>query len=242
MSNATSVHPEEVLNAILAKGNRRDKEEKLRKLYQLCSNEYSRHSQEARDLSIANMARTAESHGLFKARTIYNKQSEDYVALIRAWDAYNGPKASKLIKKQLMPVEKYAFLKKIDDPAIRSLCYMGLIERDKLRVELNMLKSITVVPIDMRPLGAEIAKGSTNVAIIEPVALLTDSERKALTAAIDPKNLAQRKWRLGDTGEVLDDRERFIFNPGFATAVTKILGNSDKRELEINGIKGKKIT
>lgn len=238
MLNTTSVHPDEVLMAILAKGNRRDKEEKLRKLHQLCSDEYSRHSQEARDLSIANMARAAESHGLFKSRTIYNKQSEDYVALIRAWEAYNGPKASKVIKKQLLPVEKYAFLKKIDDPAIRSLCHMALIERDKIRVELNMLKSITVVPIDMRPLGADIAKGSINVAIIEPAAQLTDSERKALIAAIDPKNLARRKWRLGDTGEVLDERGRFIFNPGFATAIMKILGKSDKPALEVKGIKG----
>lgn len=239
MPNETSVHPDEVLTAILAKGNRRDKEEKLRKLHQLCFDEYSRHSQEARDLSLANMARTAESHGLFKSRTIYNKQSEDYVALIRAWEAYNGPKASKVRKKQLSPVEKYAFLKKIDDPAIRSLCHMALIERDKIRVELNMLKSITVIPIDMRPLGAEIVKGSTNVAIIESAAQLTDSERKALTAAIDPRNLAQRKWRLGDTGEVLDERQRFIFNPGFATAIIKILGNSDT---PTRGIKGRKIS
>ncbi len=224
MSNTGAVHPDEVLAAIIAKGNRRDKEEKLRKLHQLCSVEYSRHSQEVRDLSIANMARTAESHGLFKSRTIYNKQSEDYVALIKAWEAYNGPKAFKENKKQLLPSERYAFLKKIDDPAVRGLCHMALIERDKLRVELNMLKSITVVPIDMRPLGAEIAKGASNVAIIEPVAQLTDSERRALTAAIDPKNLAQRKWRLGDTGEVMDERERFVFNPGFATAIKKILG------------------
>ena len=70
----TDVHPDEVLKAILDKGNRRDKEEKLRKIHELCSLEYSRHSQGARDLSIANMARVAESHGLFKARTIYNKQ------------------------------------------------------------------------------------------------------------------------------------------------------------------------
>ena len=97
----TDVHPDEVLKAILDKGNRRDKEEKLRKIHELCSLEYSRHSQGARDLSIANMARVAESHGLFKARTIYNKQSEDYAALIKAWEAYNGPKPSKAVKAQL---------------------------------------------------------------------------------------------------------------------------------------------
>lgn len=150
----TDVHPDEVLKAILDKGNRRDKEEKLRKIHELCSLEYSRHSQGARDLSIANMARVAESHGLFKARTIYNKQSEDYAALIKAWEAYNGPKPSKAVKAQLAPADKHAFLKKIEDPAVRSLCQMAIIERDKIRAELNMLKSVTVVPIDMRPLGS----------------------------------------------------------------------------------------
>ncbi|MDA8256805.1 MAG: gamma-mobile-trio protein GmtX [Betaproteobacteria bacterium] len=234
-----SIHPDEVLKAILAKGNRRDKEEKLRKLHELCSLEYSRNSQGARDLSIANMARIAESHSLFKARTIYNKQSEDYAALIRAWESYNGPKPSKAIKDQFVPTDKHAFLKKIEDPAIRSVCQMAIIERDKIRAELNMLKSVTVVPIDMRPLGAEIAKGATNVALIEPAAQLTDSERNALTAAIDPKSLAQLKLRIGDTGEIVDERGRFVFNPGFATAISKILGKSNDMPMPV--VKSKRV-
>lgn len=227
MTTTYLIHPDEVLKALLAKGNRRDKEAKLQKLHELCSLEYSRHSQGARDLSLANMSRIAESHGLFKARAIYNKQSEDYAALIKAWEAHNGPKASKLIKEQTAPPDKYAFLKKIEDPAIRSLCQMALIERDKLRAELNMLKAKTQVIVDMRPLGAGIAKGTSNVAVIEPAALLTDSERNALIAAIDQKTLSQRKWRLGETGEVLDERDRFIFNPGFATGIAKILGRAN---------------
>lgn len=233
---ATSVvHPDEVLKALLAKGNRRDKVEKLRKLHELCALEYSRHSHGARDLSLANMAKVAESHGLFKVRTIYNRQSADYAALINAWEAYNGPKESKLIKKKTVSADKHAFLKKIEDPAIRSLCQMALIERDKIRAELNLLKSKTVVPIDMRPLGAEIAKGSGNVAVIETAARLTDSERNALVAAIDPKTLSLRKWRLGDTGEVLDERDRFVFMPGFATAIAKILGKKNLLSIERKG-------
>ncbi len=223
-------HPDEVLKAIIAKGNRSDKVEKLQKLHELCSQEYSRNSQGGRDLSIANMARIADSHGLFKARTIYNKASEDYSALIKAWETYNGPKHSKLIKVQQRASEdKYAYLKKIEDPAIRSLCQMAIAERDKLRKELNLLKSNYVVPIDNRPLGAEIVKGSTNVAIIETAAQLTDSERTALTEAIDSKWLAQHKLRLGDTGEIIDERERFIFKPGFATAIGKVLGRKNTK-------------
>lgn len=224
MAMSCAVHPDEVLMGLLAKGNRRDKDERLRKLHELCALEYSRHSQGARDLSLANMSKVAESHDLFRARTIYNAQSADYAALIQAWEAYNGPKESKLTKQQSETVDKHAFLKKIEDPAIRSLCQTALIERDKIRAELNMLKAKMHVIVDMRPLGAQISKGSSHVAVIEPAAQLNDSERNALTAAIDPKTLAQRRWRLGETGEVLDERDRFVFMPGFATGIAKILG------------------
>jgi predicted DNA binding protein len=232
------LHPDEVLKAILAKGNRSDKVEKLQKLHELCSKEYSGSSQGARDLSIANMARIADSHGLFKARTIYNKPSEDYAALIKAWETYNGPKLSSLVKVQRSASEdKYAYLKKIEDPAIRSLCQMAIAERDKLRNELNLLKSTYVAKIDNRPLGAEIVKGSTNVAIIETAAQLTDSERTALTEAIDSKCLAQHKLRLGDTGEIIDERGRFVFKPGFATAIAKVLGRKNtKPALEVKPV------
>lgn len=223
----TGTHPDEVLKAIIAKGNRSDKVVKLQKLHELCSQEYSRNSQGGRDLSIANMARIAETHRLFKARTIYNKPSEDYSALIKAWETYNGPKLSKLIKVQHTSQDKYAFLKKIEDPAIRSLCHMAMIERDKLRQELNMLKSTYVAPIDNRPLGAEIVKGSKDVVVIEAAAQLTDSERRALTDAIDAKSLAQHKLSLGDTGEIKDAQGRFIFNPGFATGIAKVLGRKN---------------
>ncbi|MCM2308937.1 MAG: gamma-mobile-trio protein GmtX [Sulfuritalea sp.] len=234
---SVSVHPDEVFQAILAKGHRKDKEEKLRKLHELCAVEYSRHSQGARDLSLGNMARISESHGLFKARVIYNTQSEDYAALIKAWEAYNGPKKSKVIREQLAPADKHAFLKKIEDPAIRSLCHMALIERDKIKAELNMLKSKTEVIINMRPLGAEIAKGSSNVAVIEMAAQLTDSERKALEAAIDPKNLGKREWTIGEAGEVNDKHGRFVFFPGFVTAIAKILGKPGTSLIEVKGEK-----
>jgi len=219
-----TVHPEEVLKALLAKGNRQDKVEKLNKVYELCGLEYSRNSQGARDFSLANISKLLESQGLFKARTIYTTQSADYVALIDAWKAYNGTKESKQIKKQVTQDDKYAFLKQIEDPAIRCLCQIAVVERDKLKAELNLLKSKTEVIVDMRPLGAEIPKGDNNNVVIQAWAQLTDSERNALVAAIDPKTLALRKWRLGNTGEILDERDRFVFMPGFATAIAKMIG------------------
>ncbi len=169
----STIHPDTVFEALLAKGNRKDKEGKLRKLHEICSIEYSRHSQGARDLSVANISKLAESHGLFKARTIYNSQSSDYVELIDSWKAFNGPKENNYPKKQTDSKNRYSFLQKIDDPSVRSLCQMALIERDKLKAELNLLKSQTQVIVDMRPLGAEVVQGTGNSAVVEAVDQLT---------------------------------------------------------------------
>lgn len=226
-----SIHPSIVLKALLEKKCRRDKVATLQKLHELCSIEFSRRGSAARDLSAANMARVAESHGLFKARTIYNKQSEDYVALIQAWEAYSGPITPKTEKKAPPSSEdKYSFLKKIDDPVVRSLCQIALLERDRLKEEVNMLKGTSVWTIDMRPLGAKIENGSEHMAVIEMAAQLTDSERNALNAAIDPASISKRKWQLGELGEILDERGRCIFRPGFASAIEKILGTSCGRK------------
>lgn len=216
-------HPNQILEALLSKGVRRDKQDKLKKLNELCSLEYKRHSQGARDLSLANMSKAAEIHGLFKARTIYNAQSEDYATLIKAWEKYNGPKESGKISEQRSASEKYEILRKIEDPAIRSLCQIAFAERDRLKAELNLLKSKTQLIVDMRPLGAESLKGKNDIAILEPVARLTDSEKNSLINAISTQFLYGRKWRIGDAGEILDDRGRFVFLPGFVTAIKKII-------------------
>lgn len=216
-------HPDELLKALVSKQSRRDKREKLVKLHDLCAAEYRRHSQGARDLSLANMSKIAESNGLFTARTIYNVQSADYVTLIKAWDAYNGPKQARPGRVETHGIEKYAFLKKIEDPAVRSLCQIAFAERDKLKGEVNLLKSKTVISVDMRPLAGQARTTSVEIASNSSAPALTDSERDALNAAIDRTRLEAKGWRLGETGEVLDERGRFVFNPGFATGITKLL-------------------
>lgn len=231
MTNS-SVHPDQVLQALIDKGNRKDKDTKLRKLHELCMMEYNRNSQGARDLSVAYISRLAESHGLFKARTIYNKQSEDYAALIAAWREYNGPKAVKVRKAadaEQKAIRKYDFLSKISDPAARSICQMALIQRDKLKSELDQLKGQTELYVDMRPLGAQIATDGNNrgLPVLTMAAQLTDSERTALEEVISETFLASRKWKAGDAGEVVDERERFVFKPGFISAVQKVLGKTD---------------
>jgi hypothetical protein len=225
MINKDNLNPDDVLDALLAKGNRSDKNEKLRKLHELCKLEFNR-TENLRDLSMANMSRIAESNGLFKARTIYNAQSADYATLIKFWEGHSGPVKVQILRKQTASTDKYAFLQNIEDPAIRSLCQIALIERDKLRTELNLLKAKFEVIVDMRPPGTQL-KALNSLTVIETFAQLTDSERNALMTAIDSKTLAKRHWRIGETGEVIDDRNRFVFMPGFATGIEKVLGKAN---------------
>jgi hypothetical protein len=217
-------HPDEVLRAILATGKRSDKAEKLRKLNELCATEYNRHSQGARDFTLANIARIAEIHGLFMAKSIYTNQSKDYAALVKAWEAYNGPKQSALVRQQQPQSDKYEFLERIEDPAVRALCHMGLVERDRLKVELNLCKSMTEVTVDLRKLDAKSSPSDSNVAIVEVGAQLTEKERKALTAAIDPKVLAKEGWQIGRAGCIETKNGRMVQLPGYATAIARILG------------------
>ncbi|MES2188480.1 MAG: gamma-mobile-trio protein GmtX [Pseudomonadota bacterium] len=216
-------HPDDVLSALLEKGFRSDKVEKLKRLHELCAAEYGQRRPGLRDFSIAHVARLAEKAGLFKAKTMYNKQSSDYVVLVASWERYTGPTPAKH-KKDIPLREKYDFVLKIEDPAIRTLVQLALTQRDKLKVQLDTLKSQANITLDLRPLGTFPVKGSKPSTIERP-AQLTESERGALLQAISPEFIQSQNWHIGESGEVRASNGRFVFDPGFATAIRKILGN-----------------
>ncbi len=220
-----SIQPEEVLKTLLSKQHRRDKEDKLQRLHKLCSLEYGRGANR-RDLSLSNMSKIAESDGLFRARTIYNVQSEDYRTLIHAWDSFTGKSPEKIASRKIEGHKRYDFLQKIEDPAVRSLCQIGLMERDKFLAELNMVKSETEIVIDMRPAASIPPNTGADLLPFADILNLTESELRSLESAIDPSTWSERQWRLGTAGEVVDRHERFIFLPGFVTAISKILGRA----------------
>lgn len=222
--SAAGVHPDEILKALLDKGCRSDKADKLKKLHDLCAQEYGQRREGMRDFSVAHIARLAEEKGLFKVKTIYNKQSADYVALISSWGGHAGPLSLKQ-KKEVLVRDKYDFVWKIEDPAVRTLVQLALTQRDKLKTQLDLLKSQTNITVDMRPLGATIAKGSF-VPLVEVSAQLTDSERITLEIAISPEFIRSQKWTIGESGEVRAENGRFLFDPGFVTAIRRILGHS----------------
>ena len=228
MSNSL-IHPDLILQGLLDKNPRSDKVKKLKQLHELCRHEYAR-SPATRDLSVSNMARSAENDGILKAKSLYNAQSADYCALIQAWAAYGGPVSVPVKVKKDKLRDKYDWVQKIEDPAARTLTLMALAERDKLKTALDMLKSVTTLQIDMRPMGATLEKGA-QVAVIEAGARLTDSQRKALEAAISPGFMRQMDWTMGEDGEVCKKNGVFMYDPGYVTAIQQVLGKSTARPL-----------
>ena len=228
MSNSL-IHPDQILQGLLNKNPRSDKVKKMKQLHELCKHEYGR-SPAMRDLSVANMARSAENDGILKAKSLYNVQSADYCALIEAWAAYGGPVSMPVKVKKDKLRDKYEWVQKIEDPAARTLTLMALAERDKLKAALDTIKSVTTLQIDMRPVGATLEKGA-QVAVIEAGARLTDSQRKALEAAISPEVMREMDWTMGEDGEVRKKNGVFVYDPGYGTAIQQMLGKSTARPL-----------
>lgn len=219
MSNTTDIHPDAVLESLLAKGGRSNRRTNLSKMHELCRKQ---HEAGSREFSLPAIGRLAEAKGILKGRALYNAQSADYRILIEAWAAYAGPPLPKPPKT----LASYEYLMRIEDPAIRSIMQATIAERDKLKAQLNVLKANTRVTVDRRPLGATIvaASGSQPVVVLELPAQLTPSEREALQKAVSPDYLKEQGLREGSHGEIVNERGRIVFDVGFARAIRKLLG------------------
>lgn len=182
------------------------------------------HQLGSRDFSLATVGRMSEARHGMSRNALYNKASEDFRTLIAAWSAFAGQPA----KKQPSPLKSLAeedLLRRIDDPALRSLLGGIVAERNRLRGVVNLLKRNASVVIDRRTLP-----GSTHVTpagqvmqVLAPLADLTVSEIAALRKAISPVFLSQEGWREGPHGEIVNAKGRILFDVGFATAVRKLL-------------------
>lgn len=216
--STTNVHPGEVLAALLVTCERSNKRANLNKMHELCRRQ---HETGSRDFSLPVVGRLAEAEGIMKGRALYNAQSKDYRALIEAWGAYAGPPAPKAPKT----LASHEYLMRIEDPAIRSIMQAIIVERDKLKAQLNVLKANTQVTVDRRPLGATVsaALGAQPTAVLELSAQLTPSEREALQKAVSADYLDERGLKEGSHGEILNERGRTLFEVGFARAIRKLL-------------------
>lgn len=218
MTHSTTVHPDAVLNALLAKGGRSQRLNNLKAIHEICRRQ---HQAGSRDFSTAAVGKLCEAEGVLKGRVLYNAQSADYRSLIEAWAAYAGP----VIPKPPKVLASHEYLLRIEDPAIRALMQAIIVERDKLKAQINTLKANTKIVIDKRPLGAKAvaAPGSTPLTVLTVESRLTDSELQALHRAISPEFLQDQGWRELEQGEIINGKGRTIFDPGYATAIRKFI-------------------
>lgn len=216
----TDIHPVAVLESLLAKGGRANRRANLAKMHELC---LKQHEAGSRDFSLPSIGRLAEADGILKGRALYNAQSADYRTLIAAWATYAGPPMPKPSKT----LASHEYLMRIEDPAIRSIMQAIIAERDKLKAQINTLKSHVQVTVDRRPLsaGGSYAQGSQPVTVLAMAAQLTPSEREALQKAVSADYLEARGLREGSHGEIVNERGRTVFEVGFGRAIRKVLGS-----------------
>jgi hypothetical protein len=225
MNDMTNIHPDAVLASLLEKGARSNRRANLAKMHELCRRQ---HAAGSRNFSLPAIGRLVEAEGILKGRALYNAPSADYRALIEAWAAYAGPASPRPSK----PMPSHDYLMRIGDPAIRSIMQAIIAERDKLKMQVNVLKANTQVTVDRRPLGVAVsaAPGTRPVAVLAMSAQLTPSEREALQKAVSASYLEERGLREGSHGEILNERGRTLLDVGFARAVRKVLGDTSEDE------------
>ncbi len=228
MSSTTNIHPEEVLQALLAQPRRSNVKRTLQALHELCR---KHHEAGLRDFSIACIGRKAEEAGLFVSKILYNPASQPYKDLIQAWGAYAGPPVA-LPPKTLA---SHDYLLRIEDPAIRMIMQAIIAERDMLKSQINLIKGSHLGTVDLRPLGAKIIShpeaGPT--VVLMPAAQLTEGEREALKAAISTEFLKDEGWSEGERGEIKNAKGRILFPRGFTSAIRKILGEQPQTGMKV---------
>jgi len=211
-------HPDEVLEGLLHGCAREQKRQNLRRLHEMCAAQHAG----SKDFSLPVIGKLWEAAGGIKARALYNAPSEDYRTLIQAWEKHSGPVEVRAVEPKAKA--SHDFIARIDDPAIRALVQGALIERDKLQAEVNLLKSLTHLKLDRSPaLPNPVPATMPLLTSSAPAPTLTPSEREALEKAVSPEFLSDQGWTEGRSGEVLNERGRRLFEPGFTRAVRKVL-------------------
>lgn len=208
---SVSNDPDVVLQEILATKPRPQKVQALNAIHELCR---AHHDSGGRDFSVLAIGKLCEEKGLLTARGLYNSSSADHRKLIEAWARLAGPAPVK-VKKTLSTDE---FVMEIKDPAIRMLVQTTIAERNKLKSDLNILRKAKVVEVDRRP----VVDAEPLVAI--SARGLTDSEREALKQAVSKQFIEDQGWEERDLGEIINQRGKTLFAPGFTTGLRKLLG------------------
>ena len=218
----SSIDPNEIF-AALTENTRPQKRNNLTIVHQICA---ELHRLGSKDFSLATVGRMSEERDGMSQRALYNATSRDFKTLIRTWANFSNGTVKPTVepKGREAPQDDNNLLKKIDDPALRTLLGYIIAERDRLRGEVKVLRTHAGVVIDRRVLPGHInVTPSGQVIQVMSSAGLSDTEKQALSQAISAEFLAQEGWSEGANGEILNERGRKLFDIGFANAIRKVL-------------------
>lgn len=206
--------PDDVMEKILAAKPRPQKVRNLHSMHEVCKALYE---VGPRDFSLSNIGKLCETKGIIKARGLYNEAAEDYRTLIGAWASLAGPQPPKLSDRD-KPSE--AYVSQIQDPVLRMLMKRDIAKLNRVTAELNVLKGSTTIIVDRRP-----AIESALPPVGNALKRLEDSELSALRGALSPEFLKAKGWEETKLGEIVNERGRMVFAPGFTTGLRKLLGD-----------------
>lgn len=207
------ISPSGLLAQLVERKSRPERLRNLAILNKICEAQHAG----TRDFRLPVIGRFFEAAGGLKARALNNKASEDYRALISAWRESSPPMA--VISRQSEIVGNSIFAR-IDDLALRTLMQSVWAERNRLRNELNQLKSTTKLLVDRRPVSIGASGGVSSA--VPTTLVLTATERAALEAAVSSAHLESQGWTEGENGEIRKGA-RLVFDLGYTRSIRKIL-------------------
>jgi hypothetical protein len=210
----TKIHPNEVLEGLLASTHRPERKTALLEIHAICE---LLAQGNARDFSVGTIGTIAESKGLIKRKTLFNKSSKGIVTLIEAWAAFAGRNDAEPPDLGRAAIEDK--LMTIPDPALRALIQSRLAERQKLISQVNLLKAATKIDINMSAPPSESSSGGKSLPH-----MLQESEMAALRHVLGPTFLSDEGWVEGRHGEVfVNETGRRIFPKGFLSALRRVV-------------------
>ena len=140
-----TTNPDVVFQQILDTKPRPQKVKSLQAIHELCRNLYESKS---RDFSLNTIRKEVEKQGIMNGKGLYNDAAADHRKLIEAWERLAGPVP---VRAPVKVLATDAMVELIDDPAVRMLMQAVIAERNKLKAQLNTLKSNTTIVINRQP-------------------------------------------------------------------------------------------
>lgn len=185
----------------------------LEKIHEACR---EIHQTGRKDFSLAAVGRKSEACGGPSAGTLYTAAGKPFRALIAAWAQHAGIASD----KENDPRTEDDWLRRMPDPADRALIGMMIAERNRLRHEVNLLKSKAAIVVDRRTAAAA---GRDVIEILSPPTALVLTEREALAKILSEKWIEEHGLKIGSHGSLLNERGRELFPIGFVPGLRKLL-------------------